>query len=52
MVVNCKYRISIHSSKGFSGIIYNTGWETFARLLMVQFTRDEGMSNDASSMRV
>ena len=25
-----------HSPQGFSGIIYNSGWGTFARLLMVQ----------------
>ena len=25
-----------HSPQGFSGIIYNSGWETFPRLLMVQ----------------
>ena len=43
--VNCKYLI-IHSPQGFSGIIYNTGWD-FARLLKVQFTSNEGMSNDA-----
>lgn len=28
-----KYPI-IHSPHGFSGIIYNTGWRTFARLLL------------------
>ena len=45
-VNKCKYLI-IHSPQGFSGIIYNTGWGTFARLLKVQFTSTEGMSDDA-----
>ena len=43
---NCNYLI-IHSPQGFSGIIYNTGWGTFARLLKMQFTSTEGMSDDA-----
>ena len=43
-VCKCKYLI-IHSPQGFSGIIYNTGWGT--RLLKLQFTSNEGMSNDA-----
>ena len=42
----CKYLI-IHSPQGFSGIIYNTGLGDFARLLKVQLTSTEGMSDDA-----
>ena len=42
----CKYHI-IHSPQGFPGLIYNTGLGDFARLLKVQFTSNEGMSNDA-----
>ena len=45
----CKYLI-IHSLQGFSGIIYNTGGGgggDFARLFKVQFTSNDGMSNDA-----
>ena len=33
-------------TQGFSGIIYNTGWGTLP-VLKVQFTSNEGMSNDA-----
>ena len=40
----CKYHI-IHSPLGFSGIIYNTGWGTLPRLLKVQFTSKEGVSD-------
>ena len=46
----CKYHI-IHSPQGFSGIIYNSGWQT-ARLLKVPLTSNEGMSNDALYMSV
>ena len=46
--VNCKYFV-IHSHQGFSSIIYNTGWGTFATLLMMQFTSNKVKSNDASA---
>ena len=42
-IVNCKYLI-IHSPRGFSGFHW---LGDFARLLKVQFTSNEGMSNDA-----
>ena len=38
----------MHSPQGFSGIIYRQHWlGDFARLLNVQFTSTEGMSDDA-----
>ena len=42
-----KYCYLIHSLQDVSGILLNTGWGTFARLLMVQFTSNEGMNNNA-----
>ena len=49
--VNCGY-LNIHSTHGFSGIIDNTVRGTFARLLTVQFTSNEGMSNDVPHVSV
>ena len=36
--------------QGFSGLIYNSGWGTFARRLMAQFAINEVMSNEYSLM--
>ena len=36
--------------RGFSGLIYNTGWGTFSRRLMVQFTINEVMSHECPLM--
>ena len=43
-IANCKY-IIIYFPQGFSEIYYNTGWGTFDKLLVVQFTINEVMSS-------